>query len=330
MTGGTETRAKVAQAIDRGTLRQRGGAGLLSGLSWLACRLPEAPLVRFAELAGELWYRLDRRRAAQARRNLARVATWLAAHEQGDAQVRAATHDPAALERLVRAAFRHYARYYVDLARAPCYTPAYLAARFRVEQPDNLREAFQPGVGVMFVGLHFGALELQAYLAAVHAGQPLVSPMETVDNPAMQRYFARTRGAIGIRIVNLREARRELTAALRAGSPVGIVADRDLTGGGMPTMLFGAPASLPLGPALLAVETGAPAWITAVRRLPHCRYVGRIERLAIPSTGSRRARVEAVLDAQARAFEREIAVAPEQWWAVFFPIWPDLETGAAR
>ena len=330
MTGGTETRAEVAQAIDRGTLRQRGGAALLSGLSWLACRLPEAPLVRFAELAGELWYRLDRRRAAQARRNLARVATWLAAHEQGDAQVRAATRDPAALERLVRAAFRHYARYYVDLARAPSYTPAYLADRFRVEQPDNLREAFQPGVGVMFVGLHFGALELQAYVAAVHAGQPLVSPMETVDNPAMQRYFARTRGAIGIRIVNLREARRELTAALRTGSPVGIVADRDLTGGGMPTMLFGAPASLPLGPALLAVETGAPAWITAVRRLPHCRYVGRIERLAIPSTGSRRARVEAVLDAQARAFEREIAVAPEQWWAVFFPIWPDLETGAAR
>jgi hypothetical protein len=26
----------------------------------------------------------------------------------------------------------------------------------------------------------------------------------------------------------------------------------------------------------------------------------------------------------ARAFERVIADAPEQWWAVFFPIWPDL------
>ena len=326
---GPTTPAHAAGSIGRGTLRQQASAGLLSGLSWLACRLPEAPQVRLAELAGELWYRLDRRRAAQARRNLGRVAAWLAAHEQGDARVRTAASDPAALERLIRAAFRHYARYYVDLARAPSYTPAYLAARFRVEQPDNLREAFQPGIGVMFVGLHFGALELQAYLAAVHAGQPLVSPMETIDDPAMQRYFARTRGAIGIRIVGLREARRELTAALQAGSPVGIVADRDLTGGGMPTVLFGAPASLPLGPALLAVETGAPTWITTVRRLPHRRYVGRIERLIVPSAGSRRERVTAMLDAQARAFEREIALAPEQWWAVFFPIWPDLETGAA-
>jgi hypothetical protein len=26
----------------------------------------------------------------------------------------------------------------------------------------------------------------------------------------------------------------------------------------------------------------------------------------------------------ARAFERVVEDAPEQWWAVFFPIWPDL------
>jgi len=42
----------------------------------------------------------------------------------------------------------------------------------------------------------------------------------------------------------------------------------------------------------------------------------------------RRARVEAVLAEEARAFERFIATAPEQWWAVFFPIWPDLEAEA--
>ena len=32
----------------------------------------------------------------------------------------------------------------------------------------------------------------------------------------------------------------------------------------------------------------------------------------------------------AAAFEELIADAPEQWWAVFFPIWPDLEAGATR
>lgn len=323
---GTATEAGGRE--DRGTLRQRAGAGLLAAVSWLACRLPEGPQVRLAELVGELWYRLDARRAAQARRNLRRVAGWLAVRGLGSPRARAAADDPAALERLVRSAFRHYARYYLDLARAPSFTPPYLAERVRIEQEDNLREAFGGGP-VIFIGLHFGAIELQAYVAAVHARRPLVSPMETIDDPALQRYFVRTRGSIGIRIVGLREARRELAAALRRGDPVGLVADRDLTGGGMPATLFGAATSLPLGPALLAVETGAPTWFTSVRRAAHGRYVGRIERLAVPAEGSRRERVSAFLEAEARAFEREIALAPDQWWAVFFPIWPDIEMEAA-
>ena len=32
----------------------------------------------------------------------------------------------------------------------------------------------------------------------------------------------------------------------------------------------------------------------------------------------------------AAAFEDLIADAPDQWWAIFFPIWPDLEAEAAR
>ena len=148
--------------------------------------------------------------------------------------------------------------------------------------------------------------------------------METLDDPELQEWFVRTRGAAGVRIVGLREARRELTAALRAGTYVGLVGDRDLTGGGTLTELFGAPARLPLGPALLAIETGAPAYVSAVRRTTPGRYIGRLERIDVPADGSRRERATAATASIARAFERVIEDAPEQWWAVFFPIWPDL------
>ena len=153
--------------------------------------------------------------------------------------------------------------------------------------------------------------------------------METIDDPELQRYFVRTRGALGIRIVGLREARREVGAALGRGEYVGLVADRDLTGGGMPATLFGAPTSLPLGPALVALESGAPVFFVAVRRRRDGRYLGRLERLEIPAEGTRRERVTAFLEAETDAFEREIARAPDQWWAAFFPIWPDLEGGGA-
>jgi lauroyl/myristoyl acyltransferase len=47
-----------------------------------------------------------------------------------------------------------------------------------------------------------------------------------------------------------------------------------------------------------------------------------------PAEGTRRERVTAYLAAQARAFERQVARAPEQWLSVFHPLWPDLERPA--
>jgi KDO2-lipid IV(A) lauroyltransferase len=285
-------------------------------------------LVKLADLAGEAWYRVAPERAARARRNLARVCRALDESRAGPAGARAAAHDPRALERLVRAAFRHHARYYLEVARTPWMSRRDLETKLVVETPDVVADAFVQGRAAIFVGLHFGAIELPALLLAARVGGA-VAPMETIDDPELQAYFRQTRGAAGVRIVGLREARRELLTALRDGTSVGIVGDRDLTGGGVMTELFGAPANLPLGPAMLAVESGAPLYVMGVRRSGIGRYRGRLEHVVIPAEGTRRERVTSALAALAGAFERVVATAPEQWWAVFFPIWPDLEAAAA-
>ncbi len=258
------------------------------------------------------------------RLNLERVAKWLAANDLGPPEARAAATDPRALDRLVRAAFRHHARYYLEVMRTPSMNEEYVRERMLLETPELIDEAFSSDAPVLFVGLHFGAIELPAMFMGQRSGRPTVAPMETIGDPALQRWFVRTRGAVGIRIVGLREARRELVAALRRGEFAGLVADRDLTGGGIETLLFGAPAPLPAGPALLALETNAVLYVVGVRRAGLGRYVGRLERLDLRSEGTRRERVSEILELSARAFERAIAIAPEQWWAVFFPIWPDL------
>jgi len=297
-------------------------------VSWLACRLPERPLIALAELGGDAWYRATPGRAAQARRNLSRVTAWLAANDRGTPLARAAANDPRALERLVRLAYRHAARYYLEVMRTPAIAGSELPRRIDIETPATVEDAFTPGRPAIFVGLHFGAIELPALYLASRVGEA-VGPMETLDDPELQEWFVRSRGSVGLRIVGLREARRELTAALRAGTYVGLVGDRDLTGGGTLTELFGAPARLPLGPALLAIETGAPAYVTGVRRSRPGRYIGRLERVDVASEGSRRERATVTTASIARAFERVIADAPEQWWAVFFPIWPDLASEPA-
>ncbi|HSH21448.1 MAG TPA: lysophospholipid acyltransferase family protein, partial [Candidatus Caenarcaniphilales bacterium] len=129
-------------------------------------------------------------------------------------------------------------------------------------------------------------------------------------------------------IIPTRGAGRELAETLRVGQPVVIVADRVVAGAGARVELFGATARLPLGPAVLALETGAPVFVVAARRTGWGEYRARIERLETPADGSRRERLAALLQAQARLFERIVADAPEQWWALFFPIWePQPGTG---
>jgi phosphatidylinositol dimannoside acyltransferase len=300
---------------------------LMLTASWLACRLPERPLYALAELIGELWYRLTPRRAAQARRNLRRVSQALAASDRGSRAVRAAATDPRALERLVRSAYRHAARYYVEVARNPSVSRSFIDERLAMDTPELIAEAVVPGKAVLFVGLHFGSLETAVIFLAFEVGET-VTPMETIEDAGLQAYFERTRGVAGIRLVGLREARRELTDALRRGVPVGLVGDRDLTCGGAVVPLFGAPALMPMGPAMLAVETGVPTYAMTVRRAGEGRFRGKLISVEVPTEGTRRARVTTTMARLATAFEELIADAPDQWWAVFFPIWPDLEAKA--
>ena len=114
----------MAQAVSDAapTTAPRRGLGLRARLvraaAWLACRLPEPPLLALADVAGSVWFRLATERRRRARRNLTRVVRWLADHDLGTPEGRAAAHDGRALTHLVREAFKFSARYYVQLARA--------------------------------------------------------------------------------------------------------------------------------------------------------------------------------------------------------------------
>jgi KDO2-lipid IV(A) lauroyltransferase len=101
-----------------------------------------------------------------------------------------------------------------------------------------------------------------------------------------------------------------------------------VAGGAVEVPFFGAPALLPPGPAFLAVETGRPIYVAAVRRAGNGRYLGRLERVETAPGTDRRARIAATTASIAQAMERAIAVAPEQWWSILAPVWPDLDARA--
>jgi lauroyl/myristoyl acyltransferase len=300
---------------------------LLVAVAALLCRLPEGPLVAAAAAIGELYYHLAPTRAAQVRANLRRVCDGLAAQHRGTALARRAATDPDALELLVRRAFRHLVRYYLEVARVGALRTEDALTRIDLEDEPAVRAAIGPGAPVVVVGMHFGAIELPVVLFSHLVGHPVMAPMELVADPVLREWFLSSRRRVGINAVPITNARRTLLKALRGGESVGMAVDRDIMGNGLPVPFFGHLAPIPAGPALLAVEAGVPVYVGSVRRTRNLRYAARVVLVPTPETGTRRERMMAVTSGIVAEFERVLADGPEQWWGSFHPIWPDLAVG---
>lgn len=152
-----------------------------------------------------------------------------------------------------------------------------------------------------------------------------MAPMEEISNEVLQAWMLRVRGAgLGLRIISAKGAAQVMSEELAAGGIVGMVGDRNIVGAGVPVKLFGHTAKLPIGPALLTVESGARLYVAAVIREPRGAYTGYIREVVIPADGDRMARTRATLAGIAGVFEELIVKAPEQWWTLFYPIWDDI------
>jgi KDO2-lipid IV(A) lauroyltransferase len=298
--------------------------------------MPDGLSHRAAHVAGTFWYIFAPGQRAMARANLGRVCAALAASNRASPGARSAATDPRALDRLVRSAFQHRARSYLEVLVAPRYSWDDLDPRVSIDPEsrpahramDASLEAGSGGRGPIVIGLHFGFMEMALRYVTEKYGRRVVAPVETVDNEPLQDYLVRMRASSGVRLVRLASARRELRDALRRGEVVAIVGDRDISGTGAAVELFGHRTTLPVGPALMAIDGGVPAYVVAIRRVGWGRYAAHIVELTAAAEGGLRDRVARFLEAEARAFESIVADAPEQWTAVFFPVWRDLPAGA--
>ena len=119
--------------------------------------------------------------------------------------------------------------------------------------------------------------------------------------------------------------------ALRRGDVVCLLCDRDLTGDGIPVEFFGATSTMPAGPALFALRTGAPLLATGVYAGADGHYRATIlPPLTVERTGRLRDDVARLTQMIAVQFEALIAVAPEQW-LMMQRVWPaDGPPGEAR
>jgi phosphatidylinositol dimannoside acyltransferase len=273
--------------------------------------LPSSLAYALADLAGDLWLRFAPARRRLVAANLARVCEATGRPTRGPQ-----------FAGLVRSAFRNHARYYVELLRAPHYGIDRIDDHLDV--PDWHR--FWPllsGGPAMLLSSHIGNFEPFGIFVAAHGVRPL-SPVEEIEPRALYEFMSARRGASHVDVVPLGEAGRAIVKRLREGGLVGIIADRDLAGDGVPVTLFGHPTTLAPGPASLAVSHRAGLVVGRCLRVGPDRFIGEGRIVEVPDSGDRKADTAVLVERIAACFEEDIGAAPEQWWGAFQPYWPDL------
>ena len=285
------------------------GVGLRAA-DLVAHLLPRGAAYALADLIGWAWYRLAAKRRALVTANLARVS--------------AATGRPSGgpvLRRLVRQAFVAHARYYLEVLRIPRASIEAVGAMVSVDEWEYWEPILRQGA--VIATLHLGNPEPYGSLLAAR-GLHAVVPIEEIRPRGLFEFLlARRASGRGATLVPLAKARRPMIEALRRGDLVGVLADRDLSGTGHRTLFFGLPATLPMGPASLAILSGRPLVAAAAWRAGPERFHARVWLVEAKLSGDRRADVAALTEALARRMEEAISLAPEQWFACFQPIWPE-------
>lgn len=279
------------------TPRQR-----LMGVAWdgawsTLARLPSDPALSLGQRGGRLATRVAD--DAMIRANLARVVP---AEELDDA---------------VAAAYASYGRYYMEAFRADRMDPAWLDERTTTGGFEHLDGVLEQGKGAIILLAHHGSWDVAARWAESH-GYHLACVAEVLRPRRVFRRFVSMREAIGLEIVPLRRGEDltgRLSTVLADNHLVGLLSDRDLSGKAPVVDLFGEPARIPPGPALLNRRTGAPIVPITMLHRPEGRYHLQV----LPPLDTDGADLREAVQVTAHGIEDLIRLAPEQWHA-FQPI----------
>jgi KDO2-lipid IV(A) lauroyltransferase len=226
-----------------------------------------------------------------------------------------ATPSEDELDRYVARAFDSYGRYWAEGAKLPALDETTRARRFVIsEGSEHLFAAKAEGRGIIIALPHIGSWEWGgSYLA--HVDLKMTAVAEALEPAELFEWFRDKRRAIGIDIEPLDDgAGTALLGVLRAGGVVGLLCDRDIQSNGIEVEFFGRPATMPAGPATLALRTGALLVAAACYSGPGDGHHAAVsDPIDTTRTGRLRQDVTRCTQLVANELEMLIRRAPEQW-----------------
>ncbi|MEJ5330449.1 MAG: hypothetical protein WHT07_09880 [Desulfobaccales bacterium] len=263
-------------------------------------RLLFAVRERLCDLAGDLWYRLDRRHREIVRRNLA-----FAYGEE---------LSPKERERVAREVFRQFARFALELAELAVLPLPVIKKKVVIVGQEHFQAALAEGKGLIAIAAHAGNWEYTVVGQGLQYGSVAVVARE-LSQPWLRPLARRLRERCGNVMINKQGGLKDILSHLKQNRIVGIVIDQNTAPGeGLLVDFFGKPARTTPVAAILARRRGVPVLPVFSRRLPDGRHLlAFLPRLPLEKTDDVEADIRHHLQEQSRAVEAWVRAAPEQW-----------------
>lgn len=232
--------------------------------------------------------------------------------------------DSHLVQKLVVAAYRSYARYWLETFRLVREGPEFFLERFQCQTAGKIDEVLERGKGAIIAVGHLGNWDAAgAWVGA--RGNSLVTVAEVLKPRRMFDFFVDHRARLGMTIYAAeRGVTEKLVTSVESGAVVAILADRDLKGTGPEVMFFGEPTTFPAGAASIALRTGVPLLVAGVYgvQLAGGRrgWVAEIsDPIELPAERDESS-VAQLTQEVANRLEAAVRKRPEEWH-VFQPFW---------
>lgn len=232
------------------------------------------------------------------------------------------TDDDKAISLAARSSFRNFGKYVIDFIHFLDSTPEEVRRRIVFEDLDRINAVMAEKRGVIFITLHYGNWDMGAAGLAAY-GFPVNVVAETFPHPAMNALVQGSRRHLGMKVTPMERVGPSIIRALHHGEVLALLIDVPEPGGTVRVNFFGAPTDVPIGPARIALRSGARAMPAIVLRVKGneelIRPVVDFD-LYFEKSGDEEEDARRLTQAIMSSLERLIRIDPNQWF-IFHDMW---------
>lgn len=211
--------------------------------------------LRTARFFGWLWYRTLQRHRELARDHIRRAYGQTLSEKE--------------IDRIALRSCQQMAMMAMELLFSPRLITPWTWSKYIRIGPDitqAIHYLLEGKTGVIMVTGHYGNWELVGYAMAA-VGLDIAAVMRPLDNPYLNDYTVRTRGAGGLKLIYKKGMTEIAEEILAKGGSVGFIADQNAGHKGLFVDFFGRKASTYKSIGLLAREYNVPIMIGCARRV---------------------------------------------------------------